>query len=338
MSDMYFDVNSFNFDDLTDVIALDYEDTKKGNRQGLAPVRKLSDEVGADGGIPSDAMDLIEYSGVNIGDDEDDTDYNNDISDILAKEKEQHSLDARNMFNGLDEDHTIDFGDGFEMSKSQLKELFKAKAKVDNDSSYFAEQAQRFDNDNKMINQRALMQQTVLENNINVLSNRLNNPNLPDHEYAATAKQLQVAQASLMQLNNEVNAVMQKRYEQEQQINGFRIRSADQQMNQQFPQWNNHKGQILDYLVQENNIPSSTLEKVYDKGFMTIALKAYLYDQNKKRVIEQTNGVNARSSKGAKTSTRNQKSEEVNQIEAGKALARIGSSKQANIDAFKYLK
>ncbi|ELO4930465.1 hypothetical protein QUR06_000262 [Escherichia coli] len=340
MSDMYFDVSTFNFDDLTDVVTYDSADAipaKAPRNKGLDPVRKLSNEIGADGGSVDDAGDLIEYSGMDFPEDEED--YNDNVDDLLTEQKAKSSLDARSMFSDIDDEHAINFGDGFELSKAQIKELFKAKGKVDHDSAFLSEQAQTLDAATRAINERAFMQNTVLEQNIITLTNRLNNPNLPDHEYAATAKQLQVAKATQQQLVNDINIAMQNQAEREQVINGYRIRSADQQMANTFPQWNNHKEDVLNYIVNDSGVPVTTLEKVYDKGFMQLALKAYLYDQSRKAVKEKFNNtaVNARSSVGAKSSTRNQKQTEVDKIQAQKAIAKLGSSSKANRDAFKYL-
>lgn len=326
---MYFDPSEFDFTSLTDIVSLDNAPAK--------PATTKPTPTNVD-----DATDLFNYSELDNTDDFDDeyteSDPNDDVSDILAGSREQNRADATEYFNALGDDAVLDI-EGLTLSKAEIKELYKAKSKVDNDAGYFAEQAQRFDEDNKLINQRAVMQQTVLEQNINILRNRLNNPNLPDHEYASTAKQLQVAESSYIQLTNEVNAVMQKRYEQEQNINGYRIRLADQAMASEFPQWQESKSRIIDYLVNDNQIPASSLEKVYDKGLMQIALKAYMYDQNKKRFAEQakaTTAINARSTTGAKTSTRNSKQEDTAKIKA--ALSKMGTTRQANVDAFKYLK
>lgn len=323
-NELYFDPASFDFDSLTDVVGMSEGNTKP------------EPKVNAD--IHDDMSDLFPRS--TGGEEETENDYNEDTSD-LERTEQRNGFNFTDAFRSASDDAVIDF-EGLTLSKAELKELYKSKTKVESESAFLADQVQRFEQDNKMINQRYLMQATVLENNINLLSQRLNNPNIDNNTYAETAKQLQQQQVAHQQLTNEVNQIMSTRNQQEQLINGYRIRAADQELSNVYPEWNRYKGDVLNY-AQEQGISAVTLEKVYDKPLMGALLKAYLYDANKKRVQTEvesktSNIRNARSTVGAKTSTRTTSLNEQEKVKAAQALNKMGSSRQGNIDALKYIK
>ena len=329
---MYFDTSSFDFDSLTDIVGIN------GNEGNPAADKKsVSQNAKESRNIYDDMSDLFPSSaGV---EEEQEIDPNDDVTDLAINEP-RNGANLTDYFRSAPDDAFIDF-EGLTLTKAEIKELYKSKNKVEHDSAYFAEQAKRFDEDNKLINQRFLMQANVLENNIKILNERLNHPHITDSEFAQTSKQLQQQQLAYQQLTNEVNQIMQTRSQQEQLVNGYRIRVADQQLSDLYPEWNKYKSDVLNY-AQSEGVSGTVLEKVYDKPIMQMMLKAYLYDANKKRIAEEVNNKtsiarNARSTSSAKQSTRNQKANEIDAAAAKRALSKMGSSRTDNVKAFDYL-
>lgn len=321
---MYFDPTEFDFDSLSDVIGLNDNNTKQASTKPTSTYRTEQDDI----------SDLL---GNRTEPDETEYDYNNDTTDLhIPDNVDLNSIEI----DALNDERPINF-EGMRLTAKEVKELYKAKNRVDNDSSYFAEQAQRFSDDNKIIQQRAFMNQNVIEKNITTLRDRLNNPSIQDFDYGQTAKELLHWENILHQHNNEVNSAMTLRAQQEQQINGYRIRAADMAMSDEYPQWNSLKTDVLNY-AQSLNIPGTALEKVYDKGIMTALFKSMLYDHNKSKfenkAKETSKALTPTSMSGAKSSTRNTSLAQAEKQQANKVIAQMGSSRQSNIDAFKYIK
>ncbi|WBM71929.1 hypothetical protein OH773_06725 [Buttiauxella sp. WJP83] len=331
-NEMYFDTSSFDFDSLTDIVGLN-----DNNGNPAHDKKSVSNNAKAYRDEIDDMSDL--FPDAVRDEEEQEIDPNDDVSDLAINEP-RNGANLTDYFRAADDNAFIDF-EGLQLTKAQIKELYKSKTKVEHDSAYFSEQAKRFDEDNKMINQRYLMQATVLENNINVLTQRLNNPNITDSDYANYSRQLQQQQVAHQQLTNEVNQIMNTRSQQEQLVNGYRIRAADQELSNLYPEWNKYKTDVLSY-AQSEGVNGNILEKVYDKPIMQMMLKAYLYDANKKRVAAEINNKtsqarNARSTSSANQSTRNQKVSEQDAAKAKAALSKMGSSRDHNVKAFDYL-
>lgn len=336
---MYFDTSDFDFASLTDVVGLGDSNTNTAIDKASVSrnARTASEETT---GFSVEDDDISDLFPLTESDEGTESNPNDDVTDLQQSINERTGFNFTDAFRNADDNAYIDF-EGLTLTKGELKELYKSKTKVDHDAAYFAEQAQRFDADNKMINQRYLMQATVLENNINVLTQRLNNPNITDSDYANYSRQLQAQQMEHHKLTQEVNHIMNTRAQQEQLVNGYRIRAADQELSSLYPEWNRYKVDVLNY-AQEQGISGVTLEKVYDKPLMSALLKAYLYDANKKRVqseVEQrtSQARNARSTVSATKSTRNPKANDEYQAKAKRAIAQMGGDRHSNVRAFDYL-
>lgn len=324
---MIYDPAEFDFSSLTDVVGLNDEP---------APSKNVTNEMG---GVVDDISDLIgSYSPEEKKAYEDtEEDYNSDVSDLVPEEA-RNGVNLSDYFNQTNDDAYINF-DGVSLTKKELKTLFNQKSRIEDDSAFLRSQAEKFDNDNRMIMQRALMQQNVLEQNISIYQNRLNNPNITDADYAQTSRNLQAAQQALFMYQKEANEILSQRDMQQQHINGYRIRVADQTMSSDYPEWNRYKGEILNY-AQSVGVPGTVLEKNYDVGLMKLAMKAFMYDKNKERISERlkANQVShAKSTTGAKTSTRTGNEDASTSMRKAKAIKNMGSSRQANADAFNFL-
>ena len=330
-NDMIFDASEFDFTSLKDVVGFDAEPEKK------APLSK--DELNTMGGVVDDISDLIgDYSPEEKkAYDDTEEDYNSNTDDLVPEET-RNGVNLTDYFNNTNDDAYINF-DGVSLTKKELKTLFNQKSRIEDDSTFLRSQADKFDADNRMIMQRALMQQNVLEQNISIYQNRLANPNITDTDYAQTSRSLQTAQQALYMYQKEANEIMSHREQQQQQINGYRIRVADQTMSNDHPEWNRYKGEILNY-AQSMGIPGTVLEKNYDVGLMKIAMKAFMYDKGRKELNERlkANQVShAKSTTGAKTSTRTAQEEQRNSQRKAQAIKNMGSSRTANAAAFDFL-
>lgn len=332
MSDMFFDTSDFDFTSLKDIV---------GFEQHSEPVKTSPEKMNEYGGVVDDISDIIGNVDIDFnGTDEDsEPDFNSDARDLEPVEK-RNGVDLTSYFRDTDDEAYIDF-DGRTMTKKEIKELAKTQDKLKEDGEFLRSQAERFDADNRMINQRALMQQSVLEQNITILRNRLNNPNITDTDYAQTARSLQQAESALFMTTKEANEILAQREQQQQQINGYRIRVADQTLSSESQDWMKYKGEILNYAVNDMGIPASVLEKNYDVGLMKMAMKAFMFDKNKQRVSEQLKAQqtakNVRSTQGAKSSTRTAQEDAATSQRKAKAIKAMGTGRQGNVAAFDFL-
>lgn len=110
MSDMYFDPNSFNFEDLVDVV----EDSPKDFKRNVDN-QSLSNP---DGGVIETARDLIDPE-EREPEAPQELDPNSDVSDLLYSEEDKS--DASDDFNYLPDDYLIDFG-GRKATKAEVNQ------------------------------------------------------------------------------------------------------------------------------------------------------------------------------------------------------------------------
>lgn len=324
MSDMYFDPKSFDFNDLKDVVEVDQADLRRVEKNN--PNDDMSDLFPNKRNYDSNGYE---------SESDENEDFNDDASDL--DRPEERVIHLRDAFETAGDDVELDLGLEHRLTKAQIKELAKAKAKLETDSGYFAEQAAKFDADNRAIMQRGLMQQTQLEHKAAILQQRLQNTNISDSDYAQASRDLQIVNSAMQQLNTDVNQIMQTRAAQEAEINGYRIRMTDEALATKFPQYREQKADIVNYAVNEAGIPASVLEKTYSEGLITALMKARAYDNNKKRIAEQVTSTaqHARSTKGAKQNTRSNTNsfDETKKKEAFKGFG----TKQGHVKAFDYL-
>lgn len=320
-SNMYFDTDSFDFDSLTDIVGL--HDTPSKPTPHKEPSYRTEED---------DISDLI---GSMPQEEVQEQDFNNDVSDLNRSREEDNAI----ALTVLDDEKPIEF-EGMRLTAGELKELYKAKHKVDADSEFIQSHAQKFHEDNRVINQRAIMQQTQLENNIVTLRNRLNNSALSGADYETTHRQLQACEGALMRHMQEVNQIMAMRDQEKEMINGLRIRNADQQMINEYPQWMQLKGQVKTY-ANELGMTDSQIAEFGDTPLFKALFKAMMYDNNKKRLASapkgSTQAINPRSTTGAKESTRNTSVNAEDKLKAQRALNQMGT-RSGNIAAFNYLK
>lgn len=327
---MYFDPSEFDFTSLTDVVGFDSEEQAKqvSNTRSTKPV------------IHDDASDLFDYSGIDYDEDEDyEVDPNEDINDILSGQRDtREAFNALDILENTDDHHPINFGD-FVATKEELRNYKKDKEILNRDKEYFSGVAGATDQNIRAINERRFMHSTVLENNIKILEQRLQRKDITAEEYQRTDQELKNNYNAQAMLMNDVNASIQAVKENEDRYNANRIREADYILTQENPHWMQHKSHIINHL-SDMGFTDAMIQKFGGVPLFKLATDSYIHNMGKKKIQEQvknTSAVNARSTVGAKTSTRNAKSEQ-DAAKVKSAVARMGSSRQANVDAFKYLK
>lgn len=336
MSDMFFDTSDFDFTTLKDIVGFDNEPQK--------PTRTTPDKMNELGGVVDDISDIIGDVDLDFNDTDEDSepDFNADARDLEPVEK-RNGVDLTSYFRDTDDEAYIDF-DGRTMTKKEIKELAKTQDKLKEDSEFLRSQAERFDADNRWINERSIMQQNVIENNISKIKGRLSriDPINNATAYGEESYQLQMAEQALFMIQKETGDILRHREQQQQQINGYRIRVADQALSSESQDWMKYKGEILNYAVNDMGIPASVLEKNYDVGLMKMAMKAFMFDKNKKayneRLKAQQTAKNVRSTQGAKSSTRTAQEDAATSQRKAKAIKAMGTGRQGNIDAFNFLR
>ncbi|EHX9244012.1 hypothetical protein K3712_000542 [Escherichia coli] len=328
MNDMFFDTSSFDFDSLTDVVGLNGNDGNPTRLNEQPTVRTEDDDI----------SDLI--GSLNGEHEQDEVDFNDDASDLKRKDitSERNITDY---FNASPDDAILEY-DGLRLSKAETKDLFKKAKDVERDHAYLQELASKANEHINILNSRRFMQNTVLETNIMRLQGYLNNPNITDAEHRQYTKDLANAQAHQKMFLDEVNKTMNDHARYEEQQNDFRLRLADQLMEQNIPQWNQFRDSVWNY-AGSLGFTENQMKKIGDTPLFTALYKAMLYDHNRKTVSEasdkRANEVkNPRSTVGAKQSSRNNSLSDIDKAKANNAIKNMGSTRQANVDAFKYLK
>lgn len=324
---MYFDPSDFDFTSLSDVVSLDDTPAKQSK-----PTPTVDD-----------ATDLFNYSDIDINDDSEDEDYidddpNTNINDILSGQKDtRDAFSASEILENFDDYQPINFGD-FTITKEELRNFKQDKDNLARNKDFYDGGAKAIENNIRAIQERHFMQNTVLEENIRVFEKRLQNPNITAMDYQETDKKLKEAIISRNILINDVNKSLQEMEEQKHLENTRRINEAVYILDRENQHWKENKEHIVNHLYSMG-FTDKMIRDMGDVPLFKLATDSFLLNQNKRRIQEKlknTTAVNARSTSGAKTSTRNASAEDKAAVK--KAVSNMGTSRQANVDAFKYLK
>ena len=334
MSDLFFDTNEFDFNSLTDVIGLNEgntaTDSESVSRNAAAQRERTPEDLFNDdiSDLMGDAFDEQE---------EEEQDFNQNVGD-LNRLDQGDVIRITDYFNSAPDDAVLTVGN-FEGTKAELADKIKKLDKVERDAAYFADQAERHDAESEAILKRGFMGKIAIEQNIAMLQSRLRQ-NLSDNEWRQTKPDLDMANAALVNLHNDVNQAWASRQQQETMTNYNRMYVADQKLDNEIPNWDKYQPLVRDY-AKQLGIPDHTFEKIYDVGTAKALFKAMMYDRNKERVAEtlrKSTAVNPHSVPSANKSTRNAKVSDVDHAKKARALKNMGGNRQANVEAFAYLK
>lgn len=267
------DMDNFDFTQLEDVIAIPKED--------VPPRGVTLDELTEDGGTVDDISDFDNTDSLIDPDGEDSTDIdvnpNDDTSDITEPEDKSEHIE---IFNDLPEDVKLSF-DGHEMTKSEVKQLFKDKETFDSQRELVSTAATSIDQIHRHIRSETLKHATAIDLNIQNLQRKMNS-NISATEYGEYARQLQSAVEARSNLNKRVDEQMRLLDIERAETTRYRIADTDVKMKNEVPQWDSLKGSLLQDL-QKRGVNLNDLEKVWSKDIAMMALNDYRYRMQKEK-------------------------------------------------------
>ncbi|HGK5610666.1 TPA: hypothetical protein ACJ3CO_003691 [Salmonella enterica subsp. enterica serovar Virchow] len=272
MSDMYFDPASFDFTNLVDVVETSPETER--------PYTKATD-INQDGGRVDDASDLESpgtFFDLSEDEPEETTDFNDDVSDLTVNDA--ISAEAVDIFNDLDDSAVLNLGDGFQMTKPQIKELLLTKQKVDQQREFLDIASQRIDQGNEWIEAKLTTQETAVDKNIKFLEKCLNNPTITGDDYRKFSKDLEDARAMKKQIEDEAKLIRDERKGHEEMLTRHRFLITDSQMQETYPDWLKWKDQLVNDAISRG-MSADTIMKAWDKTFATALLESFMYRKNK---------------------------------------------------------
>ncbi|EDI8735810.1 hypothetical protein GEM21_05460 [Salmonella enterica] len=279
MSDnMYFDTDSFNFDDLIDVVETTPTEINKSYNKAK--------DVGPDGGFIHDASDLLEFDFPNNEPEtteETEVDPNNDLSDFIDREAEQG--DIIKIINDLDEHQILDI-DGAQMTKAQIKELSKRAAKVDEHSEFLNLAATTFDQGNQWIELQLLTKETAVDKNIAYLEKCLNHPQITGDDYRNYHAQLKAARETKAAIEQDAKHIAGVRQEQQEALTRHRWTDTDATLQGVYPDWLKWRNTLVNDALSRG-MKAEYIEKAYDPIFAQMMLESYQFRQNKKNASEK---------------------------------------------------
>lgn len=272
MENMYFDPAQFDFTSLVDVVEKDAEPER--------PYTKTTD-INQDGGRVDDASDLESpgsFFDTEETEPEETKDINDDVSDLIDSDKV--ISDAVDIFNDLDDNTPLNLGDGFEMTKPQIKELMRSKQLVDQQKEFLDIASQKIDQGNEWIESQLLTKQTAIDKNIAFLEKCLNNPTITGDDYRKFHNDLQTAKQAKAEIEADAQHIFNVRKEQEEALTRHRFIITDTQMQEVYPDWLKWKDQLVNDAVSRGMSPQ-TIMKSWDKSFATALLESFMYRKNK---------------------------------------------------------
>ena len=295
MSDMYFDTNIFNFDNLVDIVEQDAPKEK--------PYTKASD-VGPDGGNISDASDLTgnEFT---FPDDEPEADPefdpNQSVSDFVDPNAETE--ETVKIINDLADDVPLDIG-GEVMTKSDIKQMKAKLQRVDQNADFLQYAADTFEKDNKTIDERLTYKDVAVDYNIQYLKNCIEAAT-DQATFNDFKQQLKEAEAMKKQIEKDRDEITKKRDDQQKQLIRNQWVSTDAKMMDIYPNWLQWRDHLINDALQRG-YKASYIEKNYDPMFAQTLLESYQYRQNK--LTSETNARNSAKKAGAAKSIANKAS------------------------------
>ncbi|EHQ2770452.1 hypothetical protein KRB99_000021 [Salmonella enterica] len=271
---MYFDPSTFDFTQLVDVVEQDAKPER--------PYTKATD-INQDGGVIDDASDLDSpgsYFDNSEDEQEENIDYNDNVDDLIDSEKV--NSDAVDIFNDLDDNTPLNLGDGFEMTKPQIKELMRSKQIVDQQKEFLDLASQKIDQGNEWIETQLLTKQTAIDKNIAFLEKCLNNPTITGEDYRKFHNDLQTAKQAKAEIEADAQHIFNVRKEQEEALTRHRFIITDTKMQEVYPDWLKWKDQLVNDAVSRGMSPQ-TIMKSWDQSFATTLLESFMYRKNKEK-------------------------------------------------------
>lgn len=340
MSDMYFDPSEFDFTSLADIV--EREPVKSNDKA-------FDSDSNQYGGVVDDISDLIGSPSnrpthtEEVNEEETEPDYNADLSD-LESDPEEDFNSVTDYFNAAPDDAVLVIGER-SASKAELAEILAKREEIEESHKAIAYDAQQFKAGNEFLLDNLNRLSTSAERQIKHIDEALkNNPSDKDYRYLMQRRYEE--KAELQRLNQFAEEAKRIRFEQEGIALANHVQSTDNQMLRMAPNWYDIKGQLLNYLVENgvlknlnDEMEAREFNKTYTPTNIKIWMKAMKADQNLKYVAEKAKAAKAKAPRSTSSAVNtNRESAQNPNIQASKAIKNMGASRQANVNAFAFLK
>lgn len=329
-SDMYFDVSSFDFDSLEDVVEVNHnghedKSPKQQRQTQKAPVKQAP----ADNGY-----DFIEDEGDYNDEDDELLEYNpnDDVSDLLQEPEFDPS--ATEYFDAVPDDARIHIGGGMHFTKQELRELASGKNDIDEGANFFRGGKDTWEGANEQI--RNALNAFITETDITLeqIERKMRHHTTTESERGSLWNEQQRYLGRKAQINEKIKEIENARRIQEDNMVNWKLREADNVMRKTYgSDWN--PDAAFDYARAEGmSIPeiraalSPALTKIIIKAMKADAHEVTLKNRMKTampKAARSTNSTKERSSVSETTARKNS------------AIRNMGSSRDANMKAFDFL-
>lgn len=332
MSDMFFDTDSFDFSQLTDIVGLN--DTPNTNQH---------DHLNSMGGV----VDTVEDLGDNVP-----LDFNQDASDLYVPETHDNREDYAHLVDALPDDAYVS---SLGMTIGEAKALKAEKERIDEQRDIMTQSFKNFEQETDNINhnleasRHALAMheeiQTKEYNKFYELAMRHAGPmGIIDENNPYASKlgaitgelnNIHRAQQDLANRTNDAMRSQKQKYLQAVQINELNV---DREMRREIPDYNNLKSQIQDYATKEAGFSDWDFARFYSPKLVKTLHKAMQHDQAYARAQEKAKSMGASHARSMGSAKPAPADANVKKQQAQKALANMGTSRKANADAYAFLK
>lgn len=329
---MYFDPMEFDFNSLTDVIGLN-EDTQGRSYSDKEPQPKTTRSI-AENHINKGTYEPEYFYDENGEIQGYEYDPNNDITDLTTQPEEVHRT-ALQQFNSLNDEDYLDFG-GFEATKGEVKQALQDKKRIDQQREAVETAYQSRNDGEEWIKREWMRRTTALERNAEVMRNRMNQAR-NNTEYGEYRRSLDHIEMEIRDVNETADRAMKVQAEIRHNQKQAKILFEDQKLESVETNWFDKKPQILEYAIRDLQINPMILEEAYSVGILQALAESKKYREivanSRSKAIAAAQPKNARSTRSNPSYT-----EEVKTNIKNKAINQMGTTRQSNIDAFKYLK
>lgn len=336
---MYFDPAQFDFDSLTDVIDFDNSDDANAH-SAKAKEQIAQNRTNHMGGKVDDISDL----GLNVPttlydeDYEEDDDANEEYDDTSDLTEELSSEAHINSFND-DTVYTLD--DGSTLTGADLKELSRERNTVKTQSEWFSGAQAEYDKESKAIAHQLMYDKAAVDINYDWLQEQMQKAKT-DHERGELYRQIKEVESTRRAVEAKAQDIMRSQAQRENMLLDVRHQKADYHLDRQYKgEYSKNKSFFTNYAIQELGIPANELDRSYSVGLMNAIMESYKFREMGRRSKDQeTAFINKAKVGHAKSvqSANKVKTEKQAKAQASRAIANMGTSRKANVDAFMHLK
>lgn len=334
---MYFDTDSFDFDSLTDVIGFDKADDADAHSAKVKE-QVASNRVKHMGGKVDDISDL----GLNVPTtlyDEDYEEENEEVYEFDDASDLTEELNNEANINSFADNTVYTLEDGSTLTGADLKELSRERNIVKSQSDWFSGAQAEYDKESKEIAYQLSYDKAAVDMHIEYLENEINSTR-DDLERGKLYKDLRGAEATRKAVMNKAQDIMRSQQQRENMLLDVRHQKADYQLDRTFKgEYSKNKNFFTGYATKELGIPVQELDKAYSTGLMTAIMESWKFrEQSKRASNQQSEFINKTKHAKSVQSANKVKTEKQTKVKADRALSNMGTSRQANVNAFAFIK